>query len=652
MREKQKSLARMLVLTLSTLAAPAGVLRAQEPAAPAEANPPAPADVTPAAPTPPPESSAPAPAEAQPTLDRILEDLSKIDPALLAERLAAMQAQIAKLREESEALKAKIAANEAEAQKLGIHALLLEALLKVRGGAPAPPPPAPGQAMAPTQGAVAAAEATAPPPVAGSPAESPAANPPATAPAMTTTDAAPAPNYQDHVYPIFSESCLGCHNPDKAKGGLVLDSFASMMQGGGSGAVIAPGSPDQSRLFRLVAHLEAPEMPPMRSKLSDDKIEVLRRWIAAGAHADAASAQRAADAAASAAPMTEAASASAAPVDQESGPMPAASLADFTVKPIVQPPPAIALAVSPAAPLLAVAGFEQIFMYHLDTGALLGGIDVGDFRVESLSFSDDGAALLAAGGLAGKYGSALLFDVETGRKTTEFDKQYDAVLCADLAPGGTLAAVGGANRKVRVFDGFTAERLFEIADHTDWVQAVAFSPDGLYLATGDRAGGLYLWESDTGRRVHELRGHSGAVSALAFQRDSAALVSVGRDGTMRFWGVEAGNVIRQVAAHGVAALDVASAVNGRWATSGADGRVRIWNADGGEFRSLEPHGDWVYQASFSTDGAKLVAGDWTGAVRIYESETGALLNALSTAPPAPARPVALASPVAAGSGGR
>ncbi|KAA0222778.1 MAG: WD40 repeat domain-containing protein [Planctomycetota bacterium] len=301
---------------------------------------------------------------------------------------------------------------------------------------------------------------------------------------------------------------------------------------------------------------------------------------------------------------------------------------------------------------LAVAGFEQIFMYHLDTGALLGVIDVADFRVESLSFSDDGTALLAAGGLAGKYGSALLFDVETGQKTTEFDKQYDAVLCADLAPGGTLAAVGGANRKVRVFDGFTAERLFEIADHTDWVQAVAFSPDGLYLATGDRAGGLYLWESDTGRRVHELRGHSGAVSALTFQRDSGVLVSVGRDGTMRFWGVEAGNAIRQVAAHGVAALDVVSAVNGRWATSGADGRVRIWNADGGEFRSLEPHGDWVYQVSFSTDGAKLVAGDWTGVVRIYESETGALLNALSTVPPAPARPVALASPVAAGSGGR
>ncbi len=643
MREKQKRLARMFVLTLSAVAASAGVLRAQEPPAPAAANP--------AAPATPPEPPAPAPVEAQPTLDRILEDLTKIDPALLAERLAATQAQIATLREENEALKAKIAGNEAEAQKLGIHALLLEALLKVRGVAPVPPPPAPGQAMAPAQGAVAATEASAPPPAAPSPVEGPAASPPATAPTMTTADAAPAPNYQDHILPVFAESCLGCHNPDKAKGGLVLDSYASMMQGGGSGAVIVAGSPDQSRLFRLVAHLEAPQMPPMRSKLPDDKIELLRRWIAAGAHADAASAQRAADAAA-ATSMTEAASASAAPVDQESGPMPAASLADFTVKPVAQPPPASALAVSPAAPLLAVAGFEQIFMYHLDTGALLGAIDVADFRVESLSFSDDGTALLAAGGLSGKHGSALLFDVETGRKAVEFDKQYDAVLCADLAPGGTLAAVGGANRKVRIFDGFTAERLFEIADHTDWVQAVVFSPDGLYLATGDRAGGLYLWESDTGRRVHELRGHSGGVSALAFQRDSAVLASVGRDGTMRFWGVEAGNAIRQVSAHGVAALDVAAAAGGRWATSGADGRVRIWNADGGEFRSIEPQGDWVYQAVFSADGAKLAAGDWTGAVRIYESETGVLLNALSTAPPAPARPVALASPVAAGSGGR
>src|SRR5205085_414609 len=56
--------------------------------------------------------------------------------------------------------------------------------------------------------------------------------------------------------------------------------------GGGSGKVIVPGSADQSRLYKLVSHQETPHMPPMQSKLEDPKLELIRKWIDAGAPID------------------------------------------------------------------------------------------------------------------------------------------------------------------------------------------------------------------------------------------------------------------------------------------------------------------------------------------------------------------------------
>src|ERR1043166_9980675 len=62
------------------------------------------------------------------------------------------------------------------------------------------------------------------------------------------------PTYADDVLPVLKQHCLSCHGDDKQKGGLTLATFATMQQGGSSGAVVMPGSPDKSRLFTLAAH--------------------------------------------------------------------------------------------------------------------------------------------------------------------------------------------------------------------------------------------------------------------------------------------------------------------------------------------------------------------------------------------------------------
>src|SRR5205814_6472261 len=66
------------------------------------------------------------------------------------------------------------------------------------------------------------------------------------APALTNASVAVSPSatfYDARVAPIFDQKCTGCHNPEKKKGKLRLDTFENVMRGGKDGIVVKPGDP-------------------------------------------------------------------------------------------------------------------------------------------------------------------------------------------------------------------------------------------------------------------------------------------------------------------------------------------------------------------------------------------------------------------------
>src|SRR5581483_10977150 len=73
------------------------------------------------------------------------------------------------------------------------------------------------------------------------------APPPPAAPAQQEA----AVTYQDHVLPILTTHCLGCHNADKKKGDLDLSSYSAAMAGGGSGELASPGDSSGSILYKV-----------------------------------------------------------------------------------------------------------------------------------------------------------------------------------------------------------------------------------------------------------------------------------------------------------------------------------------------------------------------------------------------------------------
>jgi mono/diheme cytochrome c family protein len=92
------------------------------------------------------------------------------------------------------------------------------------------------------------------------------------------------------VYPIFKESCISCHGPDKQKGKYRIDSRVGAFKDTDYGPTIVAGKSEQSSLIHMVAGLvEEMLMPPPSDKpgqsepLTREQIGVLRAWIDQGA---------------------------------------------------------------------------------------------------------------------------------------------------------------------------------------------------------------------------------------------------------------------------------------------------------------------------------------------------------------------------------
>jgi mono/diheme cytochrome c family protein len=99
-------------------------------------------------------------------------------------------------------------------------------------------------------------------------------------------DAAPsasAPRFESDILPLLEARCVRCHGGKVRKAELDLRSKAGIFKGGESGPVIVPGRPEKSVLFEKISRGLMP--PRKKERLSAAEVEMVRRWLAAGAPA-------------------------------------------------------------------------------------------------------------------------------------------------------------------------------------------------------------------------------------------------------------------------------------------------------------------------------------------------------------------------------
>lgn len=434
--------------------------------------------------------------------------------------------------------------------------------------------------------------------------------------------------FDDHIFPIFESKCLNCHNPDKKKGDLDLSTYLGAMAGSSGGKVALAGDGGSSKIFTVTVHTEEPVMPPEGDKIPKKDADLIRAWIDGGLLENKGSKARKKEKPAfdlSAAPTGE----------RPEGPPPMPQ--DLLLEPVIVANRSTVVAdidASPWAPLLAVTGQRQILLYHSDSLELVGVLPFTKGQPETVSFHPSGKYLLAAGGIAGKSGTSITWDITTGKEMMSMGKEFDSVLAADLRADLGGVALGGPSRLVKLWDTQSVEQINSIKKHTDWVTALAYSPDGVLLATGDRNNGVQIWESSTGNEFHSLRGHQKAIVDLKWRADSNLVASASEDGFIIFWDMNQGKEIKKVSAHsgGVLAMDYSS--NGKLISAGRDQLVKIWKPDLSMEKQSEPFADLVTEVTFSHDANRYFTADWNGKIEVWDSTTMAKIGELSANPPA------------------
>lgn len=92
-------------------------------------------------------------------------------------------------------------------------------------------------------------------------------------------------DFAAEVKPVLEMRCLECHHRRYVCAGLNLETKALAMKGGRSGAVIVPGEPHQSLLYKvlLLGHDNPVAMPPTPEGMEKETTQLLHDWILQGA---------------------------------------------------------------------------------------------------------------------------------------------------------------------------------------------------------------------------------------------------------------------------------------------------------------------------------------------------------------------------------
>ena len=92
--------------------------------------------------------------------------------------------------------------------------------------------------------------------------------------------------YSDVVHQVFEQNCNTCHNPNKKKGEMNMETYEDLMKGGEMGYSIAKGDLEDSELYyRITLPHDDEDFMPSDGKppLSEVEVELVGWWIKEGA---------------------------------------------------------------------------------------------------------------------------------------------------------------------------------------------------------------------------------------------------------------------------------------------------------------------------------------------------------------------------------
>ncbi len=311
---------------------------------------------------------------------------------------------------------------------------------------------------------------------------------------------------------LLKANCMACHNAEKHKGGLSLESREAALKGGENGPAFVSGKAAQSALIKSLEESADPHMPP-KKQLAEKHVALLQAWVDSGAAWDDAALK---------------AFGAVAPAEKL-GPVPAV------------PSPVVALAVSPDGARLAIGRANRVTVHDLakPDHPVVATIEGQKDMVQSVAWSPDGKTLATGG-----YRSVLIYDATLWKQTHTLAGPLEGRITAlaFLPDNGTLVIADGAQpqRGLLHFWPVAEEKpAASVEAHTDNILSLALSRDGKLLATGGADFLVKVWDVASRKEAAKIEGHTNHVLALAFNPDGSQLASAGADKELKVWDVRA-----------------------------------------------------------------------------------------------------------------
>ena len=417
--------------------------------------------------------------------------------------------------------------------------------------------------------------------------------------ALGSSAAQDTPSFARDIAPLLARNCVACHAGSAKMGGLGLETFEDLQRGGSHGKAVVPGDSEGSRLYRMVAGKLEPSMPLGGGSLPAEQIELIRRWIDAGA---------------------------AGPKPGETASAKPPSIEHKKVAPTAPLKPQIfSLAYRPDGRTLALGGFQVVRLASASTGKTTATLEGMQEVVRSVAFSPDGELLAAAGGLPARNGEVKIWDVASSELQLTIEGHADTIYAAVFSPDGSILATSSYDRLIKLWDVDSGKELRTLKDHIDAVYALEFTPDGKWLLSGAADRSLKIWDVSSGERLYTVSDPIEGINDIAVHPSGRLVAAGGLDRTVRIWelGEKEGKLLHSLIAHQGPILQIAFSPDGeKLVTASIDGTIKVFrSADLAELKILSAQPDWVMSLRFSPDGSRLAAGRFDGSLSIYDLDT-------------------------------
>ena len=109
-------------------------------------------------------------------------------------------------------------------------------------------------------------------------------------------------------------------------------------------------------------------------------------------------------------------------------------------------------------------------------------------------------------------------------------------------------------------------------------------------------------------------------------------LSSSEDGGIRTWKPINGKSVKTWTAHSGGTLSAHFDEKGQVVSSGRDKTVKLWDENGKAIRTISGFKDIVMETRLSHDGTKVISGDWSGEIKVWNATDGKLVGSLSGNP--------------------